>query len=390
MQSETKRIRILYSFPHRLGAQRICTTAWHQVEGAKTAGADITVYAGSAERAVPEGVKLRTTLAWKKLRIPYRLLGGQRACYFHDWFVARSLKQVRDQVDVVHVWPLGALYTIQEAKRLGIPTVLERPNAHTRFAYDIVQKECKRIGVKMPSGHEHSYKRTVLEREEKEFALADRLLCPSDFVVQTFLEMGFSAGKLARTQYGYDDKIFYAQDRIKKHREGLKILFAGGCAPRKGLHFALDAWLQSSAHKEGTFLIAGAFIPGYAERLSAQLSHPSVKTLGHRNDLPELMRGIDILVLPTLEEGSALVTYEARASGCVLLVSDAAGAVCQHEGNALVHNAGDVKTLTRHLSLLHENRALLENLRVESLATVKEITWQAAGEKLLKAYKGSI
>lgn len=389
-QSGGKRIRVLYSFPHKLGAERICTTAWHQVEGAQAAGADIVVYAGSIARPVPDGVRLLTTLAWKQIRIPYRLLGGRRACYLHDWLVARSLQKVADQVDVVHVWPLGALRTIQEAKRLGIPTVLERPNAHTRFAYDVVRKECERIGVNMPPGHEHAYKLAVLEREEMEYALADRLLCPSEFVAQTFLAVGHSASKLARTQYGYDDKMFYPQDRRGKAEGGLKVLFAGGCAPRKGLHFALDAWLQSAAHRVGSFFIAGAFIPGYAERLSTQLSHPSVKILGHRRDLPELMRTCDILVLPTIEEGSALVTYEARASGCVLLVSEAAGAVCEHGRNALVHSVGDVKSLAQHMSLLHERRALLEEMRAASLATVKEITWRAAGMKLIEAYRGVI
>ena len=58
------------------------------------------------------------------------------------------------------------------------------------------------------------------------------------------------------------------------------------------------------------------------------LAHPSVRVLGQRNDVPELMRQSDIFVLPSIEEGSALVTSEARGSGCVLLVSDAAGAVC--------------------------------------------------------------
>ena len=42
------------------------------------------------------------------------------------------------------------------------------------------------------------------------------------------------------------------------------------------------------------------------------LAHPSVQVLGHRTDVPELMRNSDILVLPSIEEGSALVTSEAR------------------------------------------------------------------------------
>jgi len=73
------------------------------------------------------------------------------------------------------------------------------------------------------------------------------------------------------------------------------------------------------------------------------------------------MRQSDVLVLPSLEEGSALVTYEARGSGCVLLVSDAAGAVCKHMENALVHPAGDVAELAKHISMLHEDRNCFSN-----------------------------
>lgn len=385
--SAKKRLRVLYSFPHKLGADRICTTAWHQVDGLAAAGADVTIYAGCVARALPAGVKLRTSLAWKRFRIPYRVLGTKRACALHDRIVAHALKKMAGQVDIVHLWPLGALHTIRAAKVLGIPTVLERPNAHTRFAYKVVDEECRRLGITMPPGHEHAFKPDWLQYEETEFRLADKLLCPSDFVARTFKDLGFPADKLMRHQYGYDEKVYYPDTAERQSSGGLTVLFVGGCAPRKGLHYALDAWLQSSAHKDGSFLIAGAFVPGYAELLSRQLTHPSVKVLGHRKDVPELMRNSDILVLPTIEEGSALVTSEARGSGCVLVVSDAAGANCIHLENALVHQAGDVATLAEHLTMLHKDRALLEKLRTASLNTVQEITWSAAGSRLLGAYK---
>lgn len=387
MVSQRATVRVLYSFPHKLGAGRICATAWHQVAGVAAAGAEVTVQAGCIRRPLPKPVTVHTTLAWKRLRIPYRLLGTLRACALHDWLVARKLEALGRQVDLVHVWPLAALRTIQTAKRLGIPTVLERPNAHTRFAYEIVRKECRRLGITMPSGHEHAFNDTVLAREELEYDLADYLLCPSDFVACTFRDRGFPEQKLARHQYGFDDKLYYPDPKKGVPNGGLTFLFAGGCAPRKGLHCALDAWLQSSAHKKGAFLIAGKFIPGYAERLSAQLAHPSVKVLGHRNDLPELMRSSDVFVLPSIEEGSALVTFEARGSGCVLLVSDAAGAICKHLENALVHPVGDIACLAKHMTMLQEDKTILERLRHASISTRKEITWKAAGSKLLQVYR---
>jgi glycosyltransferase involved in cell wall biosynthesis len=168
------------------------------------------------------------------------------------------------------------------------------------------------------------------------------------------------------------------------------MLFVGGCAPRKGLHYALEAWLQSPAHRNGIFLIAGAFIPGYAEKLSAMLSHPSVRVLGHRKDVPELMQQNDILVLPSIEEGSALVCSEARGCGCVLLVSEATGAICSNMENALVHRVGDVAALTQHITMLHEDRDLLERLRSASLQSAPDITWTAAGRKLLDVYRETV
>jgi len=386
----SKHVHVLYSFPNKLGAARICYTAWQQVNGLVEAGAEVTVFTGGLQRPVPAGVEVRTTLARGKLRIPYKLIGNGRALALHDYLVSRSLREFVGKIDIIHTWPSGALRTLKAAAKLGIPTVLERPNAHSRFAMEVVKKECDRLGVVMPAGHEHGEDLGRLRIEEEEFRLADRLLCPSDFVASTFLDKGFPSEKLARHQYGFDDKT-YVPDGRKQHRNrGLAMLFVGGCAPRKGLHYALEAWLKSPAHQDGAFLIAGEFIPGYAERLSSMLSHPSIQVLGQRNDVAELMKDSDVLVLPSIEEGSALVTSEARGSGCVLLVSEAAGAVCRHMENALVHRVGDVETLTRQITMLYQDRALLEKLRASSLSTLSELTWTAAGSKLLQAYTETI
>jgi glycosyltransferase involved in cell wall biosynthesis len=282
---------------------------------------------------------------------------------------------------------LGGLLTLKTAARLGIPTVMERPNAHTRFAYDVVQRECDRIGVVLPPNHEHAYNEASLRKEEEEYRLADRLLCPSEFVLRTFLDQGFPREKLARHIYGLDEKTYFPDLQPVGPRRGLTMIFVGVCAVRKGLHLALEAWLQSPAHKDGTFLIAGDFLPAYAERLSSMLAHPSVKVLGHRKDIPELMRKSDVMILPSIEEGFGLVCTEAMGSGCVPLVSDACTDICEHMKNALVHHVGDVETLANQITLLHEDRALLQRLRATGLRRVPEITWDAAGEQLLRVYQ---
>ncbi len=387
MSVEKKQVRVLYSFPHKLGAARICYTAWEQVRGLAKAGAEVLVHTGVLHRAIPEQVTVVPTLAKGRLRIPYKLVGMVRACAIHDAIVARRLKHLAKEIDIVHAWPVGSLRTLEAAKKLGIPAVLERPNANTRFAYEVVRKECERIGVALPKGHEHEYNEEILKIEEAEYQAAYKLLCPSEFVVQTFLDQGFQRDKLVRHIYGYDEKRFFPNPVKPEPQCGLTAIFVGVCAVRKGLHFALEAWLQSRAHETGTFLIAGEFIPAYEEKLKPMLSHPSVRVLGHREDIPQLMRDSDVMVLPSIEEGFGLVCTEALGSGSVPLVSDACTDLCRHMENSLVHKVADVAAITEHFNMLHDDRNLLQRLRDGALASAPACTWDQAGVRLLEAYR---
>jgi len=390
MNRNPDRIRVLYSFPNKIGGARICYTAWQQVNGLAAAGADVLLVPASSCRPVPPGVAVRPTLARGKMRMPFKLLGKGRAHVLHDYLVARRIQNLEGRIDIVHTWPSGSLRTLKAAARLGIPTVLERCNSHTRYAYEVVQKECDRIGVALPPENESTFNEDVLRVEEEEFSLADRLLCPSEFVKQTFLDKGFSQDRLARHFYGFDEKAYYPAPDYKPNRDGLKMLFVGFCAVRKGLHFALEAWLRSPAQRDGTFSIAGEFLPAYAEKLRPMLSHPSIRVLGHRTDVPALMRSSDVLVLPTIEEGFPLVCVEAMGSGCVPVVSDVCRGICEHMQNSLLHRVGDVAALTEHINLLNGDRALVQKLRSAGLRLGDSLTWNAAGTRLLDIYRETI
>jgi glycosyltransferase involved in cell wall biosynthesis len=390
VSDKNKPVRVLYSFPLKLGADRICTTAWYQINGLAEAGAEVLVFPASICRPVAPGVAVSPTLARGRLRLPYRIVGAMRAGALHDHLVARRLRKRVGKVDIIHTWPLGALETLKTARRLGIPTVLERCNAHTGFAMGVVQRECERLGVMLPPDHEHAYNAEKLHKEEEEYKLATRLLCPSEFVVKTFLDKGYAQEQLVRHIYGYDENEYYPSTEARESKRGLTMLFVGVCAVRKGVHYALEAWLRSPASKDGTFLIAGEFLPAYREKLAAMLAHPSVKVLGHRTDVPQLARKSDILVLPSIEEGFGLVITEAMGSGCVPLASDACTEICSHMKTGLMHRVGDVEALTQHITMLHEDRNLLERLRTAGLEAAPGVTWTAAGRILLEAYRETI
>jgi glycosyltransferase involved in cell wall biosynthesis len=116
------------------------------------------------------------------------------------------------------------------------------------------------------------------------------------------------------------------------------------------------------------------------------LAQPGVEVLGHRGDVAELMRAADVLVLPSIEEGSALAASEAAASGCVPLVSSVTSGNVADGVNALVHEPGDVDALTRHLDLVDGSPELLAQLRDGCLRTARDFSWNRAGYRLAEIY----
>src|ERR1700683_4513882 len=94
MSRRNDSIRVLYSFPHKLGADRICTTAWQQVNGLSAAGAEVLVCPGALSRPVSSNIRVRPTLARGKIRIPYKILGSMRAFELHNYFCSSLLHRM--------------------------------------------------------------------------------------------------------------------------------------------------------------------------------------------------------------------------------------------------------------------------------------------------------
>ncbi len=385
------KINVLYSFPLRLGTPGTGMTAWHQVTGLLRQGIRVQLYTGSCEKEINGLNSLKETLVPYGIKLPIRLirlLRMKRAVELHDKAVAKAIRRIHSEIDIVHCWPSGAKETLKTSREFGIKTVLERPNTHTRYACEVVGQECAKLGMKLPKSHSHVFDAYRLRRQKEEFDLADRLLCPSQFVAKTFLDMGFKKEKIALHQYGFDPSRFNfsPNNPSTNNWQPFRIVFLGSCEPRKGLHYALQAWLGSVACNEGRFYICGNFVPKYRKLLANMLIHPSIRYIGFIDDVTTILRRCHALILPTVEEGSSLVTYEARACGCVLLVSEASGARSTHMHDSLVHKVGDVASLRDHINLLASNQSFYKKLRKNSLAGLDQLTWEKASEILVDIY----
>ena len=383
-------MRILYSFPYSLGAPGVGTTAYQQVLGLTNRGHAVTVFAASIDRDVKaDAAELHTTMMVGSLRVPHRVLGMDRTMALHDLWVARHLRRNGDLYDVVHCWPGVALNTSRAAAALGIPAMREVPNTHTANAYAVVGRLCDDLKIELPPGHSHRFNAKRLKREEAEYEAASRLLVPSDHVLSTFLDRGIPREKLLRHQYGYDPEGF-SPTGASPPPPPFHAIFLGAVEPRKALHLALKAWRDSRAFERAKLSVYGHVVESYWPTLNEYLPMPGVEFFEFTSDPAGVLRQAHALILPSLEEGSALVTYEAQGSGAIPVVSDAAGAKCEHNVTGLIHKAGDTATLTAHIRQLLDDPALVSRLRSAVLAHRHELTWAAAAERLTQCYQEAL
>lgn len=379
-------LRILYSFPHPVGAPGIGTTALNQVRALAQAGADVTLVCTSLAKDVPDEVEVRETLRLGGRRIPHRVFGSSdRALAYHDYRVARVLRRTPDRYDVVHTWPQSAIETIAAARDVSCLSSREVPNTHTAHAYEEAARESQIVGVSLRPGHSHRLDPRRLQLEEREYAAADILMVPSHQVAETFRARGFDEARLGRHQYGYDPVRFNRINRVDSSRP-FTAVFVGSGEPRKGLHYALESWSNANVPEGSRFLIAGGFAPGYRDYVARWLDDRSVRCLGFVNDVPSLLKSADVLLLPSVEEGSALVTYEAQACGCIPVVSSAAGALLPQTLSSFVHHPRDVQALTQHLQRVACEPETREELRREVAAWSVHLTWKDAAERMIEIY----
>jgi glycosyltransferase involved in cell wall biosynthesis len=380
-------MRVLFSFPHALGAPGIGWTAHNQVIGLISRGHEVHVVAASIARAVPGAASVTTSLTIARRRVPHRAIGRDRAFRWHDSVAARVVRRVRP--DVVHSWPLSTGLAADEGRRQGAAVVREAPNTHTAHAWRIVDEEVRTLGLQRLVTSAHTPNARHLAMEQADWDAATAILAPSDAVAQSFIAEGFAEERIVRHRYGFAPSPRRVEPRSAEPGP-LRAVYVGLGEPRKGLHFALRAWLESEASLKGTFTVVGRMQPAYADMLGEQLAHPSVTVIGFSNSVPAVLAASDVLLLPTIEEGSALVTYEAQGVGCVPLVSTAAGAMLEHGVQGLVHEPRDVAALTAQLDLLSRDRALLRRLSKGALAHAPALTWDAAADALVAAYEESV
>lgn len=201
---------------------------------------------------------------------------------------------------------------------------------------------------------------------------ADLILAASDYVIRTLKDLGTPDDKIRFLPYGVDIERFKPVPQPAPKRK-IRFLYIGQISQRKGIKYLLEAFkklgsAQAELHLAGPIFGNQALLTKYRDMINYHGSVP-------REQIPELYQSADIFVFPSLHEGSALVVYEALASGLPVITTFESGSVVRNGTEGFLVPMQNSELLAEKMELLLTNSSLREQLGRQGRSRAEQFPW---------------
>lgn len=288
--------------------------------------------------------------------------------------------------NTVYLFNGAALEAFQHARTRNLHTVLEQTSSPVEIEHDILNEERARWHGWEESGLQPDDWRPMADREKEEWDLADSIVCGSPFVANGVSSLGGPAARCAVVPYGISDAFFQVQ-RTPRLRGPLNILFVGAIRLQKGIQYYMEA-ARALQGKGFTFRAVG---PLRVSSKGEMELRRWVELVGPvpRSRIFEEYAWADIMVFPSLSEGSANVCYEALAAGVPVITTGNAGSIVRDGIEGYIVPIRCPESLTDRLIRLAGDRDLLATLSHNAVQRAREHTWQSYGNAILRVIESS-
>lgn len=252
----------------------------------------------------------------------------------------------------------ASLESFAQTRRQNGRTILDYPIARFDFAYELLAEEAElrpEFADTIFGRHALTPTAEHLSRMTTEVELADLVVVGSRFAAESFSGI-VDPDRLAVVPYGVDSSKF--RPSVNPRSSGpLQVLFAGQLTQRKGIAYALEAieLLDPGAFQltlVGPMIGSGRGLGRHKARFRRLSAVPP-------QSMPDVYSSADVLILPSIVEGSAVVVLEAMAAGLPVIVTPNVGADAVRDGNeGFVVPIRAPEAIAERLKLLASDREL--------------------------------
>jgi len=338
---------------------------------------------GRCPQVVPrERIIAQTSLGWSYARARSKANGvNQRTVVDIDYgkkFCKGILKTGFGCATATYSFNSASLELMKEAKKEGLKTVYEQTIAPRAVERMIMSQAAHQFPEWKEVVAEGAAVDEFIAREEEEWQYADLILCGSEFVRDGIAQRGGPLEKCVVVPYGVDT-CFNVKRKIRKPGP-LRILTVGEVGLRKGAPLVWEAARRLGAKADfrmvGTFTLQRDRVIKFPDNLLLTGVVP-------RSEIVEHYKWADVFLLPSLCEGSAVVTYEALLAGLPVICTPNTGSLVVDGVNGRVVDAFSSKAITEALLEWIENPELLGRCCEGVAKNNKQLNLEAYRKRLL-------
>ncbi len=287
--------------------------------------------------------------------------------------------------DILHLMLHGTgLKMMRRARDEGAKVIVEPVNQHPQGMNEILREEAERLGLRARHAR---YK--IQERQIEESLASDFLLTPSVVVRDSFVKRGYPSLRTGVLPYGVDLARFHPLVEQAKPDRTFRVICVAQVSPRKGQVYLLEAWKKLNL-PDAELLLIGSLSPEMAavlRRFQGTFRHiPFVPN----DELLEYYGRASVFVLPSLEDGFAVVIGEAMACGLPVITTHNVGAadIVSHGKDGFVVHIRSPDAIAEHLEELYRNPELRVEMSRAALTKARnELGWDKYAIQLCDFYR---
>ena len=327
---------------------------------------------------------------WKEM---LRLAGRENinnVCFDLDAHVASELSSQRGGVTAVYCYEDIARDTFRLARVRGWATFYDLPIAYWETSQRLLREEAERWPEWEPTLVGTRDSNEKLDRKTEELALADVVLCPSQFVLDSLPGDARLSKTCVVAEFGSPAAGGPFTEAARSPGSPLRLLFAGSLTQRKGLADVFAA-MRLLKRSDVELIVMGAPVAPL-EFYRKQYPDFHYEAPRPHAEVLELMRSCDVFLLPSLVEGRALVQQEAMSCGLPLIVTANAGGedLIDEERTGFLVPIRSPESLAARIAWFLDHRNLLPEMRVAARAKAAEYTWARYGEKIVRTVRPAL
>lgn len=295
-----------------------------------------------------------------------------------------KFKYLIHKYDIAYLWPGAHLHTFQHTKKHGKIIVIESINCHQNTANKILYKEMQILGFE---GYKGIPEANIVD-ENLKLAMADYIFCPSPNVTKSMLENDVEPKKLIETSYGLGEhQRHYPGNNLRT--DEVNGLFVGSGIIRKGIHLLLEYWRDADLN--GKLVIVGSIDPAIEHIVKPYRDDSRFEFINFTTDIDQHFKKADVFMLPSLEEGSPLVTYLAIGAGLPCIVSPMGGeGVIRHGIEGYILDPHDKTAWISTLLSLAQQPSKRRELSLAAYERSEYFLWHNVGKRRTDALMARI